>query len=911
MIAYRRDFTMEGDLGPLLQRAEGELERSTIGSPQELGERRRRLRLDLLRQHLTAGLHALKARHVGGAAGHESVQEYAGFIDGLLRIIWERAEADCRREGLPPEGPVVLVALGGYGRGELGPSSDIDLMVIHRGESPALQRITQELLYTLWDLGLQVGHSVRSLEDCQAIARTDLLSRTSMMEARYIAGDKALFRAFGKTLAENVYRKDFARFLEDTLAERDSRYRKHGASVYGLEPNVKESAGGLRDVHTAMWLASAKFKTRTLKELEEKGFVTGRERQATDAALTFLWRVRNELHFISGHKNDVLSRPIQAQIAKNFGYTDDEQSLGVEKFMREYYRHARAIHRFATRLIHRCRETIGVRRSLLGRFPKRGREGGLVFYDSRVHLEKPDRRAFREDPTRLMRVFWHAHRLGYDLSLDVERAIEENLDLIGDEFWASHDVRNLFLSICRNWGRVAGTLRQMHELGVLGRYIPEFGGLDCLVQYDAYHKHTADQHSLLGVEYLEALAPGGGESEDLSKLVTELERPELLILGMLLHDIGKSQGHGHVAKGIPLIRAVTQRMGLDPRGAAGVEFLVTQHLLMSHTIQRRDLDDPKTIEAFARACGDPEWVRMIYLLTVADMRAVGPGVWTAWRGSLLLRLYERAVVSLTGGIGDEGIDRELLLERVLVESSDTTWEGVAAHLDRMSERYLTTTPPQRMAAHLRLIAQLANEPVATEVFPHPGLGTSDFVVVAPDAPGLFSLMVGTLAANEINILSAQIHTRADGIAVDTFQISDPYVEVDWDDRRWERVREELRSVITGEGSVEELLLARRGSRRFPSEAPPLGPIKVTVDNHLSDSYTVIEVKCPDRLGLLYLITRTLAREGTDIGSAKITTEIDQAYDTFYVRDRQARKVEDPERLYELQRALEGALLSPL
>src|SRR6185295_1430037 len=309
---------MSAELFKQLRRVEAQAEKGIEGQPAERAERRRRLRLELLRQHLTSNVDFLRAAHLGGASGQQSVQAYAAFMDGFLGTLYRLASDDARKEGLTPA-PMVLVALGGYGRGELHPLSNLDLLVIFDGEmGPYVQRVTQGLLYTLWDLGLQVGHAVRSLPDCVAMARTDFPSRTSMQQARYLIGDRRLFNRFRKILADNIYRKDFAQFLETTLAERDQRYRKFGGSPYIGEPNVKESAGGLRDIHTAMWLASTKFGTRTLRELTDKRLITDRERESTDAALTFLWRVRNELHFLSGHKNDVLSRDIQPQIAKNF-----------------------------------------------------------------------------------------------------------------------------------------------------------------------------------------------------------------------------------------------------------------------------------------------------------------------------------------------------------------------------------------------------------------------------------------------------------------------------------------------------------------------------------------------------------------------------------------------------------------
>ncbi len=892
-----------------LKQADSRLQRTFKGSPAELAAERRRLRLSLLREHLDSGLASLRARHVGGASGQESVQAHARFIDGFLRRLFEVVREDAERAGQTPS-PVVLVALGGYGRGELHPSSDIDLMVIFDGEmTPYVQRNTQELLYTLWDLGLQVGHSCRSLPDCLAIARTDFPSRTSMQEARFVAGDRALFRRFQSVLRTNLFRKDFAGFLETALTERDQRYRKFGASPYIGEPNVKESAGGLRDIHTALWLASAKFGARTLHELADKGLITERERKSADEALTFLWRVRNELHFLSGHKNDVLSRDLQPQIARNFGYAADETALGVEKFMREYYLHARVIHRVSRRLIARCQEMLSRRGSAQRRLRQEALADGLLFFDGRLHLAEGDGRAFREDPGRLMKVFWHAHRLGCELSIDLERAIEESLDLIEERFRRSAEARDLLSAICRNWGRVAQILGVMHELGVLGRYLPEWGALTCLVQYDAYHKFSADQHSLLAVQTLESLAPGqSAESEGLARVVTEVERPELLILGMLLHDVGKAKGHGHVIKGVPLIKALVQRLGFAPADAATLVFLVEHHLLMSHVAQRRDIHDPKTIEHFAAAVRDPQWLRMLYLLTYADMKAVGPGVLTSWRAAILWELYSRTLAHLAGG-RPEKPDREAVAARVLADvGGEGTREEVAAHLAWMSERYLVTTSAQRIAAHLRLIHQLEGGVVATELFHHPDLGFSGLVVVTRDLPGLFSLIAGTLAANRINILSAQIHTRADGIALDTFQVNDRIGEAITEEGRWSRTLEDLRRVIGGEETVEALL-ERRHARGEPETVP--GPAKVSVDNGLSDTHTVVEVKCPDRVGLLYLITRTLSRAGLDIGSALIATEIDQAFDTFYVTDRQGRKVEAAEAIDRIREALEETLFTPL
>jgi len=872
-------------------------------------EDRRRLRLEFFRAVLAEGLDSLKAMHAEGASGQDSVRAHARFVDDLVSTLTRLITEDAGAGGLAAT-PSVVVALGGYGRGELHPSSDIDLMVVYdRTLTPFVQRLMQELLYTLWDLGLQVGHSLRSLEDCVAMARTDFPSRTSMQAARLIAGDRPLFARFGRILRDNVFRQDFGEFLAQTLAEREQRYRKFGASPYIGEPNVKESAGGLRDMHTAMWLGDAKFGARTLRELAGRTLITPREQAGADAALTFLWRVRNELHFFSGHKNDVLTRDLQPCIAKNLGYENEGDTLGVERFMREYYLHARAIHRISRRLIARCQETLSRRTSAERRQRQQALADGLVFFDGRLHLADGDASALRSDPVRIMKVFWHLHRLGCELSLDLERAIEDSLDTVDAAFRASPAVRDLFLDICRSWGRVAFTLSEMHELGLLGRYLPEFDALTCLVQYDVYHKFSADQHSLLAVEHLEALAPGqSAESEGAAQVFQEVEKPGLLMLGMLLHDIGKAKGHGHVAKGIPLIRALTQRIGLPPEDADRVEFLVAHHLTMSHIAQRRDIDDPRTIADFAVTTAEPERLRMLYLLTYADMRAVGPGVLTGWQAAILHDLYRRTLARLTGGREGKP-NRTKLVERLRqVVKDEIGLQALKAHVAMVSDRYMTTTGVQRMVEHLRLIARLDAAPVATELFHHPDLGSSDLVVVTRDVPGLFALIAGTLAAHGVNIISAQIATRADGIAIDTFQVNDPTGDTVTSTAHWQRVLDALRAVLVREQTVEALLERRqRGRVGADGFARP----KIALDNRLSDEQTVIEVKCADRLGLLYLITRTLSAQGLDIASARIATEIDQALDTFYVHDRDGRKVEEPAGTEAVRQALEHALTQPI
>jgi [protein-PII] uridylyltransferase len=382
------------------------------------------------------------------------------------------------------------------------------------------------------------------------------------------------------------------------------------------------------------------------------------------------------------------------------------------------------------------------------------------------------------------------------------------------------------------------------------------------------------------------------------------------MLGMLLHDIGKGKGHGHVAKGIPLIGELTARIGLDEKSADAVTFLVAHHLTLSHMAQRRDIDDPKTVESLVDVVQTAERLRMLYLLTHADMRAVGPGVMTAWQARVLWELFNRAMVQLTRG-RLERPSREAVADRVLeMLGREGSRRTVLSHLALLTDRYLLAVSPQRIAAHLRLVERLEEDVAATEVFQYPDLGSSELVIVTKDVPGLFSLIAGCLAAEGINVLSAQIHTRTDGIAIDTFQVNDPFGEPVTEEARWRRTLEGLNRVLRGELTVETMLASRRSGRAVRETI--LGPPKVTVDNdRLSATHTVVEVKCPDRVGVLYMITRTFSALGLDIGSARIATEIDQVYDTFYVTDRQGHRIEDPATIERLREALEEELQKPL
>lgn len=908
---------IQNDLETILLNTERELVAGsgflTPDGNEEL-EKKRKTYMSALKQYLDSNYARIRDLHANGASGIESVRGFTSFIDVLLKHIFRVATEEAKRKGFSM-GRCVLVALGGYGRGELNPSSDVDLMIVFKKKQDKfVQMMAQKIFYTLWDTGINVGHSVRSLEDCISLAKEDLISRTSMMESRYIIGDRRLYREFQDKLKGYFYKKKFDTFLTATISEQERRFRKYGNTVFLQEPNIKEGMGGLRDLHTAMWLVWSKFGARTLMELEDKELITQIEHKNCDEALKFLWRVRNELHFICGRKNDVLSLDLQQTMSKSLGYKNDEYSLAVEQFMRDYYINANFLHRFSQRVIRLCRRHISRREAVMKRLMQKHIGDGLVIYDGLIHLAKKERDIFGEEPSRLIKIFLNVQKYGCELGEDVQRAVEERLELINDDFRLSESVRKIFFEILRGWGKVAKTLRLIHELGVLGKYIPEFGRLTCLVQYDFYHKYTADEHTFIAIEYLESITPGNRpEMEEMSRLISEIEKPEILMLALILHDIGKAFGHEHTRKGAQIISDVTERLKLDSKDKETVDFLVSNHLLMAHMAQRRDLDDPKTVIEIAREVKTLERLKMLYLITYADTRAVGPNIWTEWKRTLLWELYLKTYKFLTYGIPEKEVqDREIemLYQKVSSElKGEIFLEAVQKHFSDMSIRYLLSTPSQKIANHLRLIERIIekNELVTTDLAHHSSIGYTEFTVASRDDPGLFSSIAGTLAANKINILSAQIYTRKDGIAIDAFQVNDPQGFAVEDSKIWETVRDELVGIFSGQKKVDDLFPKDSRPQELIKLRSQKGRTKISFDNNISDTHTVIDVKAQDQLGLLYIITKTLSEGGMDISLSKITTEVDEALDVFYVTDRMGNKLTDEEDISKLQGALLNAL----
>jgi len=857
----------------------------------------------------------IEAAHRRGGSGLEVVGLHTELVDALICQLFQLADASVAASARERTAGCAVVALGGYGRRELNPGSDVDVMFLYRRQMDEyVSAVLHHVLYVLWDLGFSVGHSCRSLADAQRMMDTDLTARTAMLEARLLAGYPAVFDDLRERVWRGLQGRRVQQYIAEKLDEQERRHRKFGGSVYLQEPNVKEGPGGLRDFHVALWIARARHRLATLADLSNLGLLTPVEIGQCVQALDFLLRVRSELHYLQGGKHDVLNLAIQVPVAANLGFCDDSKH-GVERFMRQYYLRAGGLHQLSTRIIERCAERPGSHvEAMMKRLRARDIGDDFVELNRQIHILPAQRECFRADPVRLLKIFWYRQEMGYDLSGEAKEAIRSHLDLIDDDFRRSNRALGFFLAILRAPGGVAETLRQMHQLGVLTAYIPEFARIACLVQFDYYHRYTVDEHTFVLLDHLESLRnTDDPRLQEFRRIADELRKPEILKLAILLHDIGKGEGHGHSERGVAIAESVLARMGLPAGDTAAVSFLVAQHLSMAHIAERRDLDDERLIIEFARLVGNEELLRMLYLLTYLDINAVGPQVWTDWKGTLLWELFLKTHTILTRGVpeGEEEHQRARSLRAALVAELGGEFgaEVVGQHLALMPTRYVLNTSGVKVAQHLQLIERVRRgEPVAVHWSAFPLAGYSEVLVCAPGAPGRFTSVVGTLTAHGINILSAQLFSRADGVMIRAFQVSDGRGAALQDEAIWHRFGQDLRGVILGQVSARELIKRLRRDL-LAKPVPRAGEIQTRVefDNLVSDRYTVIDIRAHDRLGLLYVIASVLSGLDVDVTLAKIATEVDQAVDVFYVTEKDGRKVTEPARMDTIRQALVHAI----
>lgn len=853
----------------------------------------------LAKRYLEETREQLRTWHHAGASGGSVVAAFTRSVDELVVWLHDAASFRYRKRYVQLDQACTVLAQGGYGRAELNPHSDIDLLFLYpRKMTPYVEMVTETILYALWDTRMQVGHAVRTVRDCVRISSSDLTIKTALLDARYLCGETGLRDEFFRALSREIQPRGASRFFREKLTESETRRHAYGDSVYLLEPQIKEGQGGLRDLHTALWIAKVKFKVDGLEGLAEAEVLREGELESVEAARDFLFRVRNALHFLTGTHQDQLSFDLQESVAENLGYAPiaGDELKPVEHFLRDYYLHATEITRFANSIIDRAVNPPGPYR-LIGRMMARTLRPGVRIEAGELCLT--DEAIFDKDPVDLIRVFADAQRHGVGLASEAAEKVRAEIHRIGDAERADPELTRAFFGILRSPYRVYETLHEMHKLGALSAVMPEWAHLLCLVLHDYYHIYTVDQHSLMGIRELERLRTG--ERAEALPLLTDVmrlaDKIELLFLGILLHDIGKGMGGQHSEKGAMLARAIADRFRLNEDDATELEFMVRHHLVLSHLAQRRDIHDDKLIADVAKMVGSPESLKRLYLMTYADMRATGPKVWNNWKDMLLGETYLRVNEVFERGFEAEGRGERVgrIQARVRAEIEASDGEEAAERFDRfvasMPDTYFLRTPEHLIPRDAALVEQArAAGRLAVRVTHYEDREFSGFTIATPDRPGLFATVTGVLAASGMNIVGARISTSSDGIVVDSFRISHlERREIVLDDDRWQRVERLLRDVLDGKASLDEAMeRARRpgllGTRKARPAAHGVG-----VDNQTSDEFTIVDVFGRDRVGLLHDIARALHELRLEVHLAKISTAVDQVLDVFYVTEADGSK----------------------
>ncbi len=849
--------------------------------------------------------------HKNGASGLYIVIRITGLLDTIISEIYHYGVSKYEAaHNTSIADKCAVVAVGGYGRGELNPHSDIDIMFLYRNDARhAVESISTDILYLLWDLKYTIGHSIRTIEDCVKIGSSDFTARTSLMEARMIAGSESLFKEFQEAFTNKVIARNVRAYIEERLKYMRERYQQYGSSIYLVEPNIKEGKGGLRDIHCLQWVSIARYRTYSLSEFHKQGYISKVGYNELLEAQDFLLRIRNELHFHAGKAADVLTAEDQWRIANFFGYKDEPHRLGVEAFMRDYYRHASHIHDISTRVIEKA-------------IPSQLWKQGLDFIASRhvkpcfvltkdtIHVPEYHQEIFFSDMKNVISLFYLALVHNLSVSTHTMSMLYRNSDRVANDLYLSPEINKIFRSIL-SWPQgIAAILRQMHKVKVLQKLIPEFEKISCHASYDYYHKYTVDEHSFLAVQIAEELKYAHGY---IPKVYREIKRKDILHLALLLHDIGKGGTDHHSIVGAGIAERVAVQLGFSSEETHLLVFLIRNHLIMSLIAFRRDLSEDKVILLFAREVARPEILKKLFVLTYSDIKAVGPDTWNEWKENLLTDLYYKTMEELSGtrAIYSE----EDLISRIKKDIGEKLCliyppDWLDAQLHDMETRYLLITPPEKIMNHLHMINKLKEgkeEQVLVDVSTDKGI--VEFTVYTYDhiTPGLFSKIAGVLAAAGYNILVAQVCTTKQGIVVDTFQTQDPYPEGVSSLLRQATVQKHISEVLTGTATVEYLFEKYANKRPKKRAIPTAASTQVEIDNESSDEATIIDIFAADKQGLLYIITKNIYELGLSVYSSKIATHVDQIVDVFYVKDLSGNKIMDAERIAAIKQRLLNAI----
>ena len=855
-----------------------------------------------LRSILDEGRAEAEAALLREGDGIACARRLSGLMDGIVRALHDSVV----RHLYPADNPssaekLAVVATGGYGRGTLAPGSDVDLLFLLPYKQTAWgESVVEAMLYVLWDLKLKVGHATRSVDVCIREAKADMTIRTALLEARFLLGDPALYEALLARFDKEVVRGTAPEFVDAKLKERDARVTKAGASRYLVEPNVKDGKGGLRDLNTLFWISKYVYRVREPQELVEAGLFTPEELRLFERCEEFLWRVRCHMHFATGRAEERLGFELQRQLAERMGQARRGALSGVERFMKAYFRVAKEVGDLTAIVCAELEARQAKHRPMLdrmiGRF--RRRRGGRLESDDFVvdynRINLAGESALERDPVNLIRLFWLADRHNLAVHPDASRLATRSFGLIGPTLRNDREANRLFMDVLTSRNAPEVVLRLMNEAGVLGRFIPDFGRIVAMMQFNMYHHYTVDEHLLRSIGVLAEIDGQRVEHEHplSNRIVRSIQNRRALYVALFLHDIAKGRTEDHSIAGAGIARRLGPRLGLDPAETETAAWLVEHHLLMSTIAQSRDLSDPKTIETFAGVVQTMERLKLLLVLTIADIKAVGPGVWTGWKGELLRTLYYETEVVLTGGHSELArMDRvRRAQDELRAALPDWSDEAFAIYAQRHYPAYWLKVEPGRRVKHARFVAaaQAAGRTVATMVETDAFRGVTELTVMSPDHPRLLAIITGACAAGGGNIVDAQIFTTTDGLALDTIFLSRAFEEDEDELRRAARIAESMERSLRGDIRLPDVVASRSGTR---SRAKTFQVVPdVVVDNDWSNRHTVLQVSGLDRPGLLYDLTTAISRLSLNIASAHVATFGEKAVDVFYVTDLTGAKI---------------------
>jgi [protein-PII] uridylyltransferase len=835
---------------------------------------------------------------------------YAWLTDCLVTTVLYVSQTTLHPNPTPSDSErIAVIAVGGYGRAEMSPFSDVDLLFLAPQKITGwVESVIESMLYIFWDLHLKVGHASRTIRDCMRLGKEDYTIRTAMLELRHLAGNRELTADLQTHLRDDLFKNTAREFIEAKLTERDERHKKQGGQRYVVEPNVKEGKGGLRDLQSLFWIAKYVHDVRNVTDLVKAGVFTADEYRQFDEAETFLHAVRNQLHIIAKRPMDQLTFDLQVEVAERLGFIDHSGRRAVEHFMQFYFVHATRVGEL-TRIFMTALEEQHVKpEPALQRFLKRKRKTVAGYYVHRGRLNVDDPDAFLADKLNLLRIFEESLRMGHLMHPDVMRLLSANLDLFDDTFRARTDAKKMFLDILLKHGNPERGLRRMNELGVLGAFIPEFQHIVAMMQFNMYHSYTVDEHTIQVVSNL-AQIERGELIEELPVASGILERGinrKVMYVALLLHDIGKGRKEDHSVIGAQIARKVAPRLGLKPADCETVEWLVRYHLLMSDMAQKRDISDPRTVRDFAKAVKTRERLDLLTVLTVCDIRGVGPGVWNNWKAVLLRNLHAQTADALEHGL--EAVNRSTRegdAKKALRDAlSDWTAKDRKVELQRHYGPYWSGVPTSVHLVLANLLKNIKGDEIKTELKADEDRDATRICFAMHDHPGIFSRLSAALALVGANVVDARTYTTKDGHATAAFWVQDgdghPY-----DKTRLTRLKQMIKKTLMGEVVPRDALVSRDKIKKRESKFRV--PTSIIFDNEGSEIFTIIEVDTRDRPGLLHDLTRAMSSNHITIATAQIATYGAQVVDVFYVKDMFGMKLHSATKRAALERKLREAI----